>query len=144
MKLLKKLLLITLGIMFCLFLFELKPTSVYASESQDFSIDEDYQLDDDDWIHIHVDATVDYDWDEDYYGWINNLEVDPSGGVGSDTVYIDELYLYDDEDPGASTLTKTYFFLGHDYLDDFRGYITVRASCDEYGNVELELYYDPA
>ena len=57
MKLLKKLLLITLGIMFCLFLFELKPTSVYASESQD---------------------------------------------------------------------------------------IIVRASCDEYGNVELELYYDPA
>lgn len=121
------------------------PVSVYATQSgeRDMVLEKDVDLDSKHSIHIYVKAHIKYSYDEGVYGWIDSVDITDDSGVGSNEVNIETLQAVEGDTTGYSTYWIKYLFCGHAFLDDYRGYITIYFSCDEWGDLSGWISYDP-
>lgn len=125
------------------FMFITNSISALAYDgSQRMVLERDIQLDSSHSIHVYVDANVNYSYSDGVYGQINYVEISDGCGVGSDTVYVDELKLVDLTDGGVMTYWEKYYFLGIAGIYDYSGYITIYFQCDEYGDLSGWITYN--
>ena len=77
------------------------------------------------------------------YGWIVDGYVVGNDGVGSDNVNVEVLQLDEQYGYGTSQLCFKYYFYGHSFINDYRGYIYIYVSIDEWGNLDSCIEYKP-
>ena len=103
----------------------------------------DVQLDDSHSINIYAHTHVSYAYDEGAYGWIVDGYVVGNDGVGSDNVNVEVLQLDEQYGYGTSQLCFKYYFYGHSFINDYRGYIYIYVSIYEWGNLDSCIEYKP-
>ncbi len=122
------------------------PVEVYATQraSKNISISSTIKLDNECDINVHADIYVEYGWDEGYTGWIDNMVLDLTGGVGSNNVYIDELRCIGENYTGSKGYYKFYFcgFQSGGEYNSYTGYIYINVSCDEWGDLSWWVSYE--
>lgn len=101
------------------------------------------QLDDSHSINIYAHTHISYAYDEGVYGWIVDGYVVGNDGVGSNDVNIEVFQLDEQYGYGTSQLRFKYYFYGHSFLNDYRGYIYIYVSIDEWGNLDSWIEYEP-
>lgn len=140
----KKLFISIAAILICI--LAVSPVSAYAAYSgeRDMVLEKDVSLDSSHSIHMYVDAHIKYSYDEGVYGWIDSVTITDDSGVGSNEVNIETLQAVAGDNTGTSTYWIRYLFTGHAFLDDYRGYITIYFSCDEWGDLSGWISYEAA
>lgn len=133
-------------IVICSICMNFNPVDVYATQrsSKNISINSAIDLDDECSINVHADVYVEYGWDEGYSGWIDNMELDLTGGVGSNNVYIDELRFAGEYYTGSKGYYKFYFcgFHNSGNYNSYTGHIYINVSCDQWGDLSWWVEYE--
>lgn len=133
-------------IVICSICMNFNPVDVYATQrsSKNISINSTIDLDSKHNIDVKADVYVEYGWEEGYYGWIDKMELDLTGGVASDNVYIDE-FSFDGEYYTGSKGYYSFYFFGFQRgaaYNDYTGYIYIYVSCDEWGDLSWWVEYE--
>lgn len=130
---------IMMGVFVVYILFQ-RPEIISAAE-RTVSGTEEIWLDNSHSITVDYAIKVTYDYDEGYTGWVENMEMLPEAGVGSNTVNIEDVRLIDEIKEGSSGCL-VYYMWCHERWNSYHINIYFQVYCDEWGDLSCHMWVE--